>query len=166
MYYSFDFCSTRKPSLSSLLQLHDFTGENISGYSLDFCACKQHLSSLLCCDTVSLVWLGVRNECIYIISGFRAITRAASANQNVTNNIPLEKYEEWPPYVPHRLKHSYGAQNWMIPSRTDNIHKSSCSLRARSTSYNQLRQILFICMNAGFRVRPSSVHQSTHYYYC
>ena len=117
---------TRKPSLSSLLQLHDFTGENISGYSLDFCACKQHLSSLLCSDTVSLVWLGVRSECIYFISGFRAITRAASANQNVTNNIPLKKSEEWPLYVPHRLKHSYGAQDWMIPSKTDNIHKSSC----------------------------------------
>ena len=31
------------------------------------------------------------------------ITRAASANQNVTNSIPCEKPEEWPPCLPHSL---------------------------------------------------------------
>ena len=32
------------------------------------------------------------------------ITRAASANQNVTYNTPREKPKEWPPCFPQRLK--------------------------------------------------------------
>ena len=37
--------------------------------------------------------------------------RAASANQNVTINTPREKLEDWPPWSPHRLKHSEGAKD-------------------------------------------------------
>ena len=32
------------------------------------------------------------------------ITRATSANQNVTNIIPCEKPEEWPPCLAHKQK--------------------------------------------------------------
>ena len=46
------------------------------------------------------------------------ITRAPSADQNVTYNIPREKREEWPPCLSHKLKQSNGAKDWWIVNKT------------------------------------------------
>ena len=46
------------------------------------------------------------------------ITQAASANQKVTNDIPREKPEEWPPSLAHKLKHRHRAKDWWIPYKT------------------------------------------------
>ena len=42
---------------------------------------------------------------------------AASANRNVTINIPCEKPEEWPPRSPQRPKHSSKATDRLISSK-------------------------------------------------
>lgn len=41
----------------------------------------------------------------------------ASANQNVGNNILLERPEKWLPYWTHKLKHSNWAEDWWIPDK-------------------------------------------------
>ena len=43
---------------------------------------------------------------------------AASANHNVTINIPREKPEEWPLCLPLKLKHNDRAQDSLIPNKT------------------------------------------------
>ena len=45
------------------------------------------------------------------------INPAASANQNGTSNILREKLEEWPPCLPHKLKHSNTAKDCWIPNK-------------------------------------------------
>ena len=46
------------------------------------------------------------------------ITRAASATENVTNNTPREKLDEWPPCLPHKLQHSDRTKDvWILPTK-------------------------------------------------
>ena len=40
----------------------------------------------------------------------------ASANQNVTINIPREKPKQWPPCSSLKLKHSNRDMDWRIPN--------------------------------------------------
>ena len=40
------------------------------------------------------------------------LPRTASANQNIRNNIPRDKHEEWPPRLSHKLKRSSRAKDW------------------------------------------------------
>ena len=45
------------------------------------------------------------------------VSRAATANQNVTINILREKPEEWLPCLPRKLQHSNGAEDdWLAES--------------------------------------------------
>ena len=46
-------------------------------------------------------------------------TRTASANYNVTDNIPREKPEDEaaPPCLPHKLKQSNRMKEWLIPNK-------------------------------------------------
>ena len=46
---------------------------------------------------------------------------AASANQNVAINIPRENSDEWTPCFPHKLKHTNGAKDSLIPNETSKI---------------------------------------------
>ncbi len=46
------------------------------------------------------------------------IDRAALANQNVAINIPRERTEEWPLYLPdHKLQPSNGAKDCLISNK-------------------------------------------------
>ena len=43
------------------------------------------------------------------------ITRAAPANQNITNSISCEKPEDWLPWLDQEPRHSNKAKDWWIP---------------------------------------------------
>ena len=58
--------------------------------------------------------------------GFQAGSQpAATANQNVTINIPHKKPEQWLPCVPHKLQHSNGAKGWLILNKILNINNDT-----------------------------------------
>ena len=46
------------------------------------------------------------------------MTQAASANQNVTDNIPHGKPKEWPSCLAHKLKHNNRGKDLWIPNKT------------------------------------------------
>ena len=66
---------------------------------------------------------------------------AASDNKNVTTDIPREKLEEC---FPHKLKHSNGAKDWLIPNNTFKISNSARPLMTRDYSCNHMKQTSFI----------------------
>ena len=73
------------------------------------------------------------------------ITRAASAYQDATNNIPHQKKpEEWPPCLEHKIKLCNSVEEWLIPSETFKITNCTRSLMSRDISCSQMRQITFI----------------------
>ena len=62
------------------------------------------------------------------------ITTAASANQNVTNKILCEKFQQWPLRVPHKLKHSAQQSKraaWLILNKTFKVSTDARSLMKR-----------------------------------
>ena len=61
----------------------------------------------LVCNCWLIDWL--------IVEGFGLrIMWGVSANQNVINDAPREKPEQWPPWLPHKLKQSNRAKDWWI----------------------------------------------------
>ena len=76
-------------------------------------------------------------------TGFGAashVTRIALANQNVANNIPREKSDEWPPCLPEKPEPSNREKDWLRARRTFTVgHKDD-----ERFNCNQLRQIAFI----------------------
>ena len=75
------------------------------------------------------------------------VSRAATANQNVTINILREKPEEWLPCLPRKLQHSNGAEDdWLAESEKENFYKSNGtrSLTVRVISCNRMRQITIV----------------------
>ena len=72
------------------------------------------------------------------------ITRAASANQNVTPNNPREKPEEWAPCLARKLKRSNRAMTSGFRTNPSEKNNVASSLMTKYISCNQMRQITFV----------------------
>ena len=70
------------------------------------------------------------------------VTRAASANQNVINDIAGEKPEERLLYLSHKLKHSNRAKDWWVTNKAFKISNDAHSLKTRDSNYNQMSQFV------------------------
>ena len=64
-------------------------------------------------------------------TGELPIAPVVSANQNVTINIPRETLEEWPPCVPHKLKHRNREEDRWISNKPFEISNGARSLMTK-----------------------------------
>ena len=109
-----------------------------------------HIEMFVCnaCPLCNACWLHFFFKHSFISSCTIAdlrlpITRAASANQNVTDNILCEKPEERPPCLACKLKHTNRARDWWTKTKTFEISDGMRSLVSRDIRYNHTRQISF-----------------------
>ena len=65
-------------------------------------------------------------------------------------NSPREKPEQWPPGFLHKLKHTNGAKDWLIPNKA-----FKGSQGARSIMTLQSNEVNHIQVNAGIRHQSS-----------
>ena len=87
------------------------------------------------------------SEAVKMESSGLPITRAASANQNITNSIPCEKPEEWPPFFAYWLRYSNRAKDWWVLNKTFKVSNDASSSMMRDINYKQMRQITFVSMH-------------------
>ena len=102
------------------------------------------------------------------------ITRPASANQSVKNNIQREKPEEWLPRLAHKLKplaYINRANVWRIPDRSFTISKGAFELMSELVSWlvnryfepSRLQRIMS-GLKTNFSLSPScSAHKSSNH---
>ena len=83
-----------------------------------------------CTSRHFLLW-GIQAFSSFSASAHFLASAASTSGNVITNDIPCEKLEEWPPYLHHKLKHSNREKDWWIPDKTFKISNSTCSLMTR-----------------------------------
>lgn len=136
------------------IPLFDLPGRR--GGTPGVCVCS-HFPALLC-----TVFLAVQaaGSCLSVFSLLAEsieaaegsglpITQAASANQDVTNDILREKPEDWRPCSPHKLKHSN--RTGLVGSRQNLQRQWQCAFDRYQLESNEANHIP---LNTGFRLKP------------
>ena len=91
-------------------------------------------------------------------------SRTAPASQNITNSIPREKPDDWPPCLLHKLKHGNSAKDGLVSNQTINDkNNSSCFLTDESYQL-QSNDAIYSRLKIGFKPPVLSTTEWTQYH--